>query len=229
MKIYLSPSNQASNLYTGVKTNEKEEMEKLAKELCEELKCYECEVLIADSSLSINPRGRSAEALKQGASIYIALHSNAGGGGRAQGAVAFYHPGSRLSREVAEALVKGLDLICPYPSNRAQPVSNGMELFGGYGLAEIRNPYAAKLVPVLLEVNFHDNPDTAIWLSSNTRSIAEACAKALAASLGMSKKETSSSNVRLYKVQSGAFSDLNNAEAYAAKLKAAGFDAWITG
>lgn len=229
MKIYLSPSNQASNLYTGVKTNEKAEMEKLAEELCKELKGYECEALIADSRLSINPGGRSAEATNAGARIYLALHSNAGGGGRAQGAVAFYHPGSRLSREAAEALVKGLDLLCPYPSNRAKPVANGMELFGGYGLAEIRNPYAAKLVPVLLEVNFHDNPDTARWLTSNTRSIAEACAKALAASLGIGKKETSGSNVRLYKVQSGAFSDLNNAEALAAKLKTAGFDAWITG
>jgi N-acetylmuramoyl-L-alanine amidase len=229
MKIYLSPSNQASNLYSSIKTNEKAEMEKLAVELSEALKVYDCEVIIADKKLSINPGGRSAEASKAGCMLYLALHSNAGGGGRASGAVAFYHPGSRLSREVAEALVKELDLLCPVPSNRAQPVANGMEQFGGYGLAEIRNPYAAKLVPVLLEVNFHDNPDMAAWIVSNTRSIAEGCSKALVRALGIRTKESSHGNIRLYKVQSGAFSNLKNAEELAGRLKKSGFDAWITG
>jgi N-acetylmuramoyl-L-alanine amidase len=229
MKIYLSPSNQSSNLYSGIKTNEKAEMEKLAAEVSEALKGYDCEVMIADKKLSINPGGRSAEASRAGCMLYLALHSNAGGGGRASGAVAFYHPGSRLSREVAEALVKELDLFCPIPSNRAQPVANGMEQFGGYGLAEIRNPYAAKLVPVLIEVNFHDNPDTAAWIASNTRSIAVACAKALAGSLGIRAKDSSSGSIRLYKVQAGAFSNLKNAEELAGRLKKSGFDAWITG
>lgn len=229
MKIYLSPSNQGSNLYSGVKTNEKAEMEKLAMEMKEVLKGYECDVVIANRGLSISPGGRSAEASKEGCRIYLALHSNAGGGGRASGAVAFYHPGSRISREVADALVRELDKVCPVPSNRAQPVVNGMEPFGGYGLAEIRNPYAAKLVPVLLEVNFHDNPKTAEWITSNTRSIAETCTKALATVLGVNSKERSNQSIRLYKVQSGAFSDLKNAEALASRLKSAGFDAWITG
>jgi N-acetylmuramoyl-L-alanine amidase len=229
MKIYLSPSNQASNLYSSIKTNEKAEMEKLAVELSEALKGYDCEVIMADKKLSINPGGRSSEASKAGCMLYLALHSNAGGGGRASGAVAFYHPGSRLSREVAEALVKELDLLCPVPSNRAQPVANGMEQFGGYGLAEIRNPYAAKLVPVLLEVNFHDNPDTTAWIVSNTRSIAEGCSKALVRAMGIRTKESSHGNIRLYKVQSGAFSNLKNAEELAGRLKKSGFDAWITG
>ncbi len=229
MKIYLSPSNQASNLYSGVKTNEKTEMEKLALEVREVLKGYDCEVLIADTGLSINPGGRSAEASRAGCRLYLALHSNAGGGGRASGTVAFYHPGSSISREVAEAMVRELDMSCPIPSNRAQPVVNGMEPFGGYGLAEIRNPYASKLVPVLLEVNFHDNPKTAEWMTSNTRRIAEACSKALAAALGIKSKERPDQNIRLYKVQSGAYSDLKNAEALALRLKSAGFDAWITG
>lgn len=229
MKIYLSPSSQSSNLYSGVKTNEKAEMEKLALEMREVLKGYECEVLIADKGLSINPGGRTAEASKAGCRLYLALHSNAGGGGRASGAVAFYHPGSRLSREVSEAMVREIDTICPIPSNRSQPVVNGMEPFGGYGLAEIRNPYAAKLVPVLIEVNFHDNPKTAEWITSNTRRIAEACSKALAAALGINSKERQDQNIRLYKVQSGAYSDLKNAEALALRLKSAGFDAWITG
>lgn len=229
MKIYLSPSNQGSNLYSGVKTNEKAEMEKLAIEMKEVLKGYECDVVIADTGLSINPGGRSAEASKEGCRIYLALHSNAGGGGRASGAVAFYHPGSRISREIAEVLVRELDKVCPFPSNRAQPVVNGMEPFGGYGLAEIRNPYAAKLVPVLLEVNFHDNPKTAEWITSNTRRIAEACSKALASAVGINARELPVQNKRLFRVQSGAFSDLKNAEAYASRLKSAGFDAWITG
>ncbi|ETA82286.1 N-acetylmuramoyl-L-alanine amidase [Youngiibacter fragilis] len=229
MKVYLSPSNQAANLYSGVKTNEKAEMEKLAMEMKEVLESYGCDVVIADTGLSINPGGRSAEASKEGCRIYLALHSNAGGGGRASGAVAFYHPGSRISREIAEALVREIDQLCPVPSNRAQPVVNGMEPFGGYGLAEVRNPYAAKLVPVLLEVNFHDNPKTAEWITSNTRHIAEACAKALSKVLGISSKERTDQSIRLYKVQSGAFSDLKNAEALASRLRSAGFDAWITG
>lgn len=226
-KIYLSPSNQPANKYSVGNTNEKAEMEAVAKRVKlivdEE---YECETIMATLYLDIDINGRSKEAKDKGCHIYLAIHSNAGGGGSASGAVAFYHPDSLTGRLLAENVVKELNAICPIKSNRSTPVENGMKAFNNIGYGEIRNPSKLGLISVLVETDFHDNPKTAQWIIDNKDDIARAYVNALVNTFNIAKTNTPQVK-RYYKVQIGAYSNKSNAEAMLKRLKILGFEGFI--
>lgn len=229
-KIYLSPSNQPVNKYCVGNTNEKVEMEAVAKKvkaiLDEE---YECEAVMATLYLSVDAGGRPKEAKDKGCHIYLAIHSNAGGGGKASGAVAFFHPESYNGKLLAANAVKELNVICPIQSNRSNPVESGMKQYNGIGYGEIRNPAKLGLISVLAETDFHDNPKTAQWIIDNKDSIARAYANAIVKTFNISKKSLSQEKLtkKYYKVQIGAYSNKFNAEAMLKRLKNAGFSAFI--
>lgn len=228
-RIYLSPSNQPKNLYAVGNTNEKVEMEAVAKKMKTILDAeYACETIIATTSLAIDATGRAQEAKDKGCGVYLALHSNAGGSGKASGAVAFYHPSSEESKALARNVVKELNAICPITSNRNTSVNNGMLLYKGYGLAEIRNPYKAGLIGVLAETDFHDNPKTAKWIIDNKDAIARAYVEALVKTFGIERKTVPvEEKGKLYRVQVGAFKEKANVEDLVTKLSKAGFESYI--
>lgn len=224
VKIYLSPSNQPNNSYCVGDTNEKIQMEAVAAKVKAILDSeYDCETVMATLNKGIGLNERALEAKNKGCSVYLAIHSNAGGAGKASGAVAFHHPGNATSKALATAVVKELGAICPVKSNRSAAVVDG----SGYG--EIRNPEKQGLIPVLAETDFHDNPNTAQWMINNKDAIARAYVNALVSSLGIVKKVTSipSAGGKLYRVQVGAYSVKDNADNMLRKLKAAGFDGYI--
>ncbi|MBP1920644.1 N-acetylmuramoyl-L-alanine amidase [Youngiibacter multivorans] len=226
-KIYLSPSNQPDNKYVVGNTNEKFEMEAVAVKIKQILDAeYECETVVATTNLTINASGRPKEAKDKGCDVYLAIHSNAGGKGKASGAVAFYHPNSDGSKELSRNIVRELNAICPIRSNRDTAVKNGMELYAGYGLAEVRNPNKIGITAVLAETDFHDNPATAKWIIDNKDKIARAYVEALVKTFGITKKVQTTEG-KLYRVQAGAFKEKENAEALVTKLKAAGFESFI--
>jgi N-acetylmuramoyl-L-alanine amidase len=226
-KIYLSPSKQNNNRYCVGKTNERDQMEALAIEIKRILDNeYQCETVIATPSLGIDSNGRPKEAKNNNCDIYLALHSNATGKTppcNASGAVAFYHPNSSESKVLAGNIVKQLNAICPVKSNRYISVCNGMDYFNGIGYGEVRNPMIAGLIPVLAEVDFHDNQSTAQWIIDKKIGIAKAYVKAIVNTFNISKKRVE----KLYRVQVGAFSNIINANEIVAKLKVAGFDSYI--
>lgn len=186
-KNYLSPSNQVGNMYGVGNVSEKEVMEEIANHLREILiNEYGCDTLIAPSSLGV--RERPQDALDNNAEVYLALHSNAGGGRTASGAIAFYHPNDEDSRRLAANIVAELNKISQYPSNRIDPVRSGMEVFNNQGYYEIRVPNELGLIPVLVEIDFHDNPLTARYLIDNTYEIAQALARAIDSSFNLRNK-----------------------------------------
>lgn len=233
--IYLSPSKQPENRYAAGNTNEEKEMvavAKLLKKILEE--DYGLAVVLANLSLDISQRGRPKEAKDKGCSLYIALHSNAGGGGKASGAVALYHPKSPKSLALSKILVEELDGICPYKSNRARNLVNGMESFNGIGFAEVRSPFNLGLTPVLMETNFHDHKDIALWIIGHKEDIAKAYARAIARFLEVDQKaqevepiQESPKEEGLYRVQVGAFRKRENAETLVQKLWQQGFEGFI--
>lgn len=226
-RIYLSPSNQPANRYCVGNTNEKAEMEAVAKKIKTILdEEYECQAVMASLYLDIDINGRAKEAKDKGCNIYLAIHSNAGGGGSASGAVAFYHPDSLTGRLMAENAVKELNAICPIKSNRITPVESGMKAFNGIGYGEIRNPSKLGLISVLVETDFHDNPKTAQWIIDNKDGIARAYVNALVNTLNIAKKNAPEVK-KYYKVQVGAFSKKSNAENLLQRLKSSGFDGYI--
>ena len=238
-KVYLSPSRQPNNIYAWGNTNEEKEMVEIAvllkKILTDE---YGIETVLADLNLDIGARGRPREAKEKGCSIYLAIHSNAGGSGKAKGAVALFHPASKDSKALGRILVEELNSICPYGSNRSEPLVDGMRAFQGKGFGEIRTPYEYGMTPVLMETNFHDHMDIAKWMTGNKEAIAKSYGRALAKFLQVGKKteidhvkapvSQSADEGALYTVQVGAFRKIENAEELKAKLWSVGFEGFIS-
>jgi len=192
MKIYLSPSNKPANKYVVGNTTEKIQMEAVAARVKAILdRDYNCETVMATLSMGIGSNERPQEAKNKGCDFYLAIHSNAAGSATstASGAVAFYHPDSAKSKTLATAAVNELNAVCPIKSNRASQVASGMTQFNGSGYGEIRSPMQKGIPAVLVEVNFHDNPSTAQWIIDNKDTIAAALVRAIASSLGISKKD----------------------------------------
>lgn len=230
IRIYLSPSNQPANAYCVGGTSEKAQMEAVASKIKDILDSeYECETVMATLNMGIGEKERPLEAKNKGCSIYLAIHSNAGGAGKASGAVAFYHPNNDTSKALAAAAVKELGAICPVKSNRTTSVVNGMNAFNGSGYGEIRTPSKYGLISVLVETDFHDNSTTSHWIINNKDTIARAYVSALVNTFGIAKKVTAKPGTpsKLYRVQVGAYSVKANADAMLSKLKKAGFDGYI--
>lgn len=98
----------------------------------------------ASRDLGIDYRPAESDAL--GADYYLALHSNAGGGGAAYGPIAFYYA---AGKELAEELIWQLQKT-GQKSNRYQSVVQNRNLI------ETRSMKAASC---LLEVDFHDSAE----------------------------------------------------------------------
>ncbi len=225
MKIYLSPSKQPYNLYTGIKTNEQEQMEQLAPFVKVALENYKnVEVKIATSSKIL--QDRVPEALAWGADLYIALHSNAGSD-TARGAVGFYHQDSKLSKRIADFIVNRLNIATPYGSNRWKQLYKGVFNAEGFNLYEVREPFKHNIIPVLIEVDFHDNPVTAKYIVENKPTIGRAIAQGIAQYCLLELKEPEPVKT-FYRVQVGAFIYESNAKKLQEELINLGYkDAFI--
>ena len=154
------------------------------------------------------------------ADIYISIHHNAGvNGGKGGGIVAYTYnkvdaKTKAWQKELYNALVKATGL----KGNRAQPLATS-------NLYECR---CTTMPAVLLELGFMDSAtDVPIIL---TEEYADKCAAAIVEVLvkkgGLQKKAAPKPD-KLYRVQCGAFSNPDNAEALKKKLEKAGFDAII--
>ena len=225
MKIYLSPSKQPYNKYVYGDTNEQEQMEHLAVYVKATLENYkDVQVKIATSSKTIQERAIESKEWK--ADLYIALHSNAGSP-TARGAVCFYHQDSKHSKQMAEYIVDMLNAVTPHGSNRWKQVYKGVKNVEGFNLYEVREPFKNGLVPVLIEVDFHDNPTTAKYIIENKPTIGRAIAEGIAQYCLLELKETEPVKT-FYRVQVGAFIYESNAKKLQEELIRMGYkDAFI--
>lgn len=191
LKIYLSPSKQPYNSYVVGNTNEQAEMEDLASRITVMLnKDYECEAILATLSLSRHEDGRPLEAKNKECDVYIGLHSNATGGGEgtASGAIGFYHPDNPTGKVLATNIVNEINNIDPVKSNRPSQLVNGMSMFDGVGLAEVKHPSNYGMISVLMETEFHDNPITANWILTHKYVIARAYVNGIVNTFNISEK-----------------------------------------
>ncbi len=166
--VYLSPSNQLTNPYTGVDTNEGAQMQAVADLLKPMLEEMGFTVYIADPTSNIRVRG--ADAKSKNADIYVAIHSNATGGannGSWQGSLIF-HSNNSGSKELAESVSKYLSKVTPTADSGIKNDSYAEAPF-----VEIRDPEMAN---ILAEVEFHDYPTYAKWIVNNKKKLAQAFA-----------------------------------------------------
>jgi len=191
MKIYLSPANHYKP-YIIKGYTEKPQMEQVARAVFDMLQGYECDVMLPTVFSSDGQYvGRPKEAKRWGANAYIAIHSNAAGtmGAYATGAVGFYHKNNPKSKVLAQAIQTNLDSICPIKSNRYDKIVDGMTMFSGSGLGEIREPQALGIIPCLIEVNFHSYLPTAQWIIDNTIPIAQSIVDGIVSTFNLKIKE----------------------------------------
>lgn len=229
-KIYISPEDRASNVYAssalwnGHTTNEKEQMGRCADYMERGLlRCGSFEVINAQYG---NMYDRVKESNNWPADMHVAPHTN-GFNGKAAGTRVHCYPSDR-SRRIGKLI-----------QDRIGPLSPGAPdfLVEDDRLYELR---ATRMVAVLPEFAFHDNPADAQWLVDSMERIAEETVQAICEYFGVAyvppaeddnnapaepavPEEKPQENA-LYRVQVGAFRVLANAEAFRAKAEAAGFD-----
>ena len=162
---YLSPSNQSANIGVDNYGSEKEQMNLLVDEIVPHLDRAGVSFHVGDPDITIQQRTRESNNMK--ARFHLALHSNAGGKGKARGPVAYYY--SDAGKAFGEILVSNL-LALGQKNNRAENIKQEK------GFYELRRTTAPAC---LLEVDFHDSSDGVKFITSRRKEIAEAIAKAI--------------------------------------------------
>lgn len=186
VKVFLSPSSQEHNKYTGYSKTEEQACNLIADHVERLLKAAGVDVM--RNSPMDGPSGHTKRSNDWGADYHICIHTNAGG---AQGTEVFcWKPedatsySTRLSRELYNRLSK----LTPTPDRG---------LRSNQTFYEIKNTKAAC---AYLEIDFHDNKAGAGWILANIDRIATEIAEGtmktagiVAPPLGVSKTVTASS------------------------------------
>ena len=169
MKIYLSPSDQIRNRYAYGDTNEAAQCRAIAKKCARALmRCgFEVKTDYTDGSDAMYERVQQSN--EWGADMHICIHTNAGGG---SGCVVFAGALDERHMKYAKPIFEELDDITIYRS------VYGVRTAAFY---EIRKTNA---VCVYCECEFHDNAQTAKWITENTRTIAEAICRGVCRAAG---------------------------------------------
>lgn len=160
--VYISPSKQVDNEYAAGDTTEAEQMYLIGERVCEILEDRGISVYMPDvNSDSLSARVDQAKRYK--AKAYVAIHSNAGGG---EGTECFYNENSEESRSLAENVYSRAASVTP-TEDRGLKSGNKANLY------EATEPTCASC---LVEVEFHDDEDKAIWITEHTEELAVAVA-----------------------------------------------------
>lgn len=162
---YLSPSNQSANIGVGDYGSEKEQMNLLTDAIIPHLDRAGVSFHRADPDLSIQKRAE--ESNEMGACFHLALHSNAGGKGKARGPVAYYY--SQTGKALGEKLVQAMLALGP-ENNRAENLKQNKSFY------ELKRTAAPAC---LFEVDFHDSESGVAFLTQQRNLIAEAIARAI--------------------------------------------------
>ena len=162
---YISPSNQGANIGVNGYGSERDQMYALALEITPHLDRAGVSFVIPEKTVSLTERVRQSNEL--GAVFHLALHSNAGGNGKAYGPVALYY--SQTGKDFCQKLVDAL-LALGQKTNRASHVVEQKSL---YELRKTKAPAA------LLEVDFHDSSAGVEFITRRRAEIAEAIAKVI--------------------------------------------------
>lgn len=163
---------------------------------------------------------RTDAANKWGADFFLSIHHNGGiNGGKGGGIVAYvYTKVSEETKAWQKALYDNLIRHTGLKGNRSTPLAS----------KNLHICRETKMPAVLLELGFMDSAtDVPIIL---TDTYAEQCADAIVEVLvqkGGLKRKPKEETGKIYRVQVGAYSNRELAEALLKKVKAAGFDGFI--
>lgn len=172
MKWYISPSSQENNRYAGGIATEESAMNLVANILCAELDAHGITYMRNKPGNGAN--GHAAESNEYGADLHLAIHTNARGAGqmsKARGCEVYcYAPDQpeRLGTRLAQAVY---NQIAPLTPTGDRGIKSGATT-----MSEIKRTHAAA---ALVEIDFHDDVDGAVWIVDNVANIAYALLRAI--------------------------------------------------
>lgn len=162
-KIYLSPSSQPANTYAGLETNEQEVCRAIARALAADLQRCGFEVKCGDYGTMYD---RVKESNDWKADLHLPIHTNAFDG-KVSGTRLMALDLSGKGYQVCQAILETLDKITP---------GNSSNITANPGLYEIKTAAAPT---AYVEVDFHDVPEVAKWLTENKARIGEAICRGI--------------------------------------------------
>lgn len=162
---YLSPSNQGNNVGVDGYGSERDQMYLLIHEITPHLDRAGVSFHVPEKTMQIAQRVKESNEME--ACFHFALHSNAGGKGKAWGPVALYY--SDTGKVFSQNLVASL-LALGQKNNRSYNIKQQKDLY------ELRN---TKAPAALLEVDFHDSSVGVEFITKRRAEIAEAIAKVI--------------------------------------------------
>lgn len=211
MKVFLSPSDQWSNIVAGGKHSEAFHCIKIADYARAYLELNGYEVKVGSSVTENSYKNRVKESNEWGADLHIPIHTNAGGG---KGTLMLCYP-TRINNRYVTNIYKEVAELTPTEDRGIQTSKN---------LYEIK---ATNCVTAYLECEFHDNEDTEKWIDDNEKALGRAIAKGVCIADGKSSFAELTNLKKYYKVQVGAFHNRKNAEKLKKELTEKGYNCYI--
>ncbi len=174
------------------------------------------------TDLSLKSRGKASK----GCDLFISLHSNACNTESVDYPLVIV-PISGKGNKIGEVLADCVADVMGTKQGGRTMDRKGSGNWDYYGV--IYGATSVGTVGLIIEHSFHTNTRATNWLlsDSNLDKLAQAEAKTIADFYGLKKPATNVNNSTLYRVQVGAYSNQTNAKAFMAKVKAAGFDAYL--
>ena len=216
-KVYLSPSDQESNVYAYGNTTEAVQCGRIAEACRAALERSGVEVKVGHM---ISMAQKCSESNAFGADLHVPIHTNAFNG-KVMGTRMFCYSAGGKGMEACKAIYARLAPITPGDSENIQVNAD---------YYEVRVPAAPT---AYIECEFHDTVEGAKWIVENTVLIGETIARGICDYFGVKfvekpKPVEPEKKDVLYRVQIGAYKIKANAEKRQAEAKAAGFtDAFI--
>lgn len=180
----------------------------------------------------VNPdlNNRCIEANDWGADYFISIHRNAFKAEQAQGVEAYIYSKAKAGGPEETKVKKIVNLVCTATGFKNRGVKFGAPSYTDFAVNRITTMYSC-----LLECGFIDNTADNEIFDKNFNQLARAIAVGLCDAVGVTYKDggtssgsgTTGTSKKIYRVQVGAYTVKENAEAMRDKLKAAGFDGFI--
>lgn len=211
MKIYLSPSCQINNIYATGNTNEQEQCHKIAE--CAKQALERCGFEVKKAQTGKSTTEKIIESNNWAADLHIPIHTNAFNGNITGGTLVMIYNNDTENKKAGDAILKAVS-----------PISPGQD----YSLRT--NPYLAELnstkaIAVYIECEYHDTEEGSKWIINNVKSLGEAICKGVCDYANVTYIQSSANNTEdnLYRVQVGAFKDINNAKKLQEELESKGY------
>jgi len=164
MKLYISPSMQEANKNPAVNYVEETQMNLIADILIPEL-IRHGQTIKRNNRLALGVEEICAESNAWGADYHIAIHSNAFKGTVRGCEVYCYSPTdtNRKGTQMAKAIYDSVVAIMPVPGRGIKS--------GATTMSEIAHTNAPA---ALIEIDYHDTNDGALWIMSHIKELAQA-------------------------------------------------------